>query len=115
MVLIDGDGKEIAVRHENATKIGPPELGHYNFGGTGNDKQLVYWHHCKECGTKLFATGYVEVMGGEFMSVNVRTFDLKPTGLDLKDLTELSKMTYYDGLSNTWGVKVGEPWPMGAW
>jgi hypothetical protein len=71
---------------------GEQELGDYQFGNkTG--------HHrfCRTCGVRMFTTGYLEVIGGDYVNVSLAT-------LDDADLATLSAapVQYCDGRNDAW-------------
>lgn len=62
-------------------------------------------HYCKECGVHCFAYGHLDVLGGDYVSVNVNC-------LDDVDVAEL-QIGYWDGRHNNWGAGMREtPWPV---
>ncbi|MFC6633007.1 GFA family protein [Microbulbifer taiwanensis] len=67
-------------------------LGDYQFGNRVN-------HHyfCKRCGTRTFGRGFVEEIGGDYVSVNVAALD----DVDLQQLIE-APVRYFDGRNNNW-------------
>jgi hypothetical protein len=71
---------------------GEEALGDYQFG----DKQ---GHHlfCRTCGVRPFGRGYVEAIGGDYVSINLGA-------LDEVDPTELAEapVNYADGRNNAW-------------
>ncbi|HVY48433.1 MAG TPA: GFA family protein [Minicystis sp.] len=79
----------------------------------GDDALSTYeWGHkvskrffCKHCGIHVFARGHLEVLGGDYVSVNFNTLD----GVDLRDV----KIGHWDGRHDGWdkGMKL-EPWPL---
>jgi hypothetical protein len=64
-------------------------------------------YFCKACGTHTFARGHLEVLGGDFVSVNVNCLD----DIDVGRLA----VGYWDGRHNNWqaGTKP-QPWPIDA-
>ena len=56
-------------------------------------------HHrfCKTCGISAFGTGYVEEIGGEYVSINVACLD----NIEQSELAELP-IQYFDGRNNAW-------------
>lgn len=56
-------------------------------------------HHlfCKTCGVHAFGKGYLEVLGGDYISINLACLD----DIDHKELTK-SPIRYADGLNNNW-------------
>lgn len=62
-------------------------------------------HHtfCKNCGCRPFGTGYLEELGGEFVSIAISCLDdVQPA--ELVD----APITYFDGLNNNWWNKPAE-------
>lgn len=68
------------------------DLGDYQFGSNA-----VHHHFCKTCGVAPFGKGYVEQIGGAYVSVNVACLD----GVDDSELAALS-VQYMDGRNNNW-------------
>lgn len=72
---------------------GENALSDYQFGGKNG-------HHlfCKQCGVRPFGRGYVEQIGGDYVSINLAC-------LDNASFTELADapVRYYDGRNNNWG------------
>jgi hypothetical protein len=70
----------------------------------GYKTQSATRHFCKHCGVQLYGAGYVEEIGGDFLSVNLNALD------DI-DLAEV-KVGYWDGRHDNWqaGLRDG-PWP----
>ena len=113
------DGSERVMNYKNSKTEGHKNLGVYTFGltkeGTGGEGHQVYHHHCKICGVQPFITGRLDFMGGAFVVLNLNTVDnWEELGLDLKEISEISKMTYMDG-KHDWDLQKGEPWPKQAW
>lgn len=69
------------------------DLGDYQFTKESPN------HHffCKHCGVRMFTRGYVEAIGGDFVSVTIATID----HLSDKERAELS-VRYMDGRDNNW-------------
>jgi hypothetical protein len=71
---------------------GEDALGDYQFGGKQG-------HHlfCRTCGVRPFGRGYVEEIGGDYVSINLGA-------LDDADPTELAEapVNYADGRNNAW-------------
>ena len=68
------------------------DLGDYQFG-------TMSGHHrfCKTCGVSAFGNGYVEAIGGEYVSINVACLD----DIEHSELADLP-ITYFDGRNNAW-------------
>ena len=71
---------------------GEDDLGDYQFGSKQG-------HHrfCRTCGVSLFGHGYVEQIGGEYVSVQVAALD----DLDLSELAA-APVQYMDGRNDNW-------------
>jgi hypothetical protein len=56
-------------------------------------------HHlfCRHCGVRSFGRGHLEVLGGDFVSINVACLE----GVSPAELAALS-VRYSDGLHNNW-------------
>lgn len=76
---------------------GAESLSDYQFGTFSN-------HHlfCKTCGCRLFGKGYVEEIGGDYVSIILSCLDIQP-----EELIE-APITYFDGLNNNWWNKPTE-------
>lgn len=70
---------------------GEDSLSDYQFG-TMQGHNLF----CRTCGVRPFSRGYVEEIGGDFVSVNVAALDADPT--ELAD----APVTYANGRDNDW-------------
>jgi hypothetical protein len=70
---------------------GENALSDYQFGSKSG-------HHlfCKHCGVRPFGRGYVEQIGGDFVSINVRCLE------GAEDDLATAPITLRDGKNNTW-------------
>jgi hypothetical protein len=79
---------------------GEEGLGRYEFGG-----KTAQRYFCKQCGVHCFGRGYLEQVGGDYVSVNLSC-------LDDVDVTTLA-MVYWDGRHNNWEAGPRPtPWPI---
>jgi len=71
---------------------GGGELGDYQFGTRSG-------HHlfCRHCGTRPFGRGYVEEIGGHYVSISLAALD----GVDPAELVE-APVRYFDGRNDNW-------------
>lgn len=71
---------------------GEEQLSDYQFGTRSG-------HHlfCKSCGVRPFGRGYVEQIGGDYVSIQVSTLD----NAEPAELIE-SPLKYADGRNNSW-------------
>jgi hypothetical protein len=71
---------------------GADNLSDYQFG-------TMSGHHrfCKTCGVGAFGDGYIEQIGGAYVSINVAALD----DVDPQELAALP-VTYADGRNNNW-------------
>jgi hypothetical protein len=62
-------------------------------------------HHlfCRHCGVRTFGKGYVEEMGGAYVSISVASLD----GVDPAELIE-APVNYSDGRDNAWWNRPAE-------
>jgi hypothetical protein len=62
-------------------------------------------HFCPRCGVHLFSRGHLEVLGGDFVSVNLATLDdIDPAALPV---------VYWDGRHDNWQAGPRPtPWPI---
>ena len=81
---------------------GERNLTAYEWGG-----KTAKRYFCKTCGVTCFGRGYLEQLGGEYVSVNLNALD------DI-DPAEV-KVGYFDGRHNNWEAGLSdEPWPIRA-
>ncbi len=60
---------------------------------------------CKRCGIHCFGTGHLEMLGRDFVSINMNCLD----DIDPRDL----KIGYWDGRNNNWQAGMRDaPWPL---
>jgi hypothetical protein len=81
---------------------GEESLLFYEWGG-----RVAKRYFCKTCGVHLFGKGHLDVLGGDFVSVNCNTLDdLDPSAL---------KVVYWDGRHDNWQAGSRDaPWPIKA-
>jgi hypothetical protein len=75
-------------------------LSFYEWGG-----KVAKRYFCRHCGTHCFGRGHLDILGGDFVSVNVNTLDdVDPYQLPL---------VHWDGRHNNWqaGPRPA-PWPI---
>lgn len=70
---------------------GEDRLGDYQFGTMSGHHQF-----CATCGVRTFGRGYVEELGGAFVSIQVATLDATP------DELAVAPITYGNGRDNLW-------------
>lgn len=71
----------------------PKDLGDYQFS-----KESPNHHYfCKHCGIRTHTKGYVEQIGGDFISVSIPALD----NIKASELAKL-QVKYSDGLNNNW-------------
>lgn len=71
---------------------GEAGLSDYQFGSNS-----VHHLFCSQCGVQAFGRGYLEVIGGDFYSINLACLD----DLDPTELAE-APVRYSDGRHNNW-------------
>lgn len=71
---------------------GEGELSEYQFASKSG-------HHlfCRRCGVRPFGKGYLEVLGGDYYSINLACLD----DLDPDDLAD-APVSYFDGRNDNW-------------
>lgn len=81
---------------------GEDSLSTYEWGGKIGQRKF-----CKHCGVHCFAPGHLDVLGGDYVSVNLNCLD----DFDLS----AAKLAYWDGRHNNWqaGPRPA-PWPVSA-
>ena len=73
----------------------------------GYKTQHATRHFCKHCGVQLYGDGYVEEIGGDFLSVNLNALD----DIDHSKV----KVAYWDGRHDNWQAGMRDaPWPNGV-
>ncbi|MGC4087890.1 MAG: GFA family protein [Polyangiaceae bacterium] len=79
---------------------GEESLGVYEWGG-----RISKRYFCKQCGIHCFGRGHLEVLGGDYASVNCNALD----DVDVATL----QVVHWDGRHNNWmaGPRP-EPWPV---
>jgi hypothetical protein len=82
--------------------FGQDSLTEYRRGTSPNSRFF-----CKRCGIQVFGRGFVEELGGAYVSVNVNC-------LDDVELAEVP-VGYWDGRHDNWEAGMRrEPWPVRA-
>lgn len=80
---------------------GERDLAAYEWGG-----KTAKRYFCKTCGVTCFCRGYLEQLGGEYVSINLNALD------DI-DPAEV-KVGHWDGRHDNWQAGLrDEPWPNG--
>ncbi len=77
---------------------GEKALTDYQFG-----PRVGHHYFCAHCGVRSFGRGYVEQIGGHYVSVQVLTLD----NLDPAELIA-APVRYADGRNNNWGAPPAE-------
>jgi hypothetical protein len=70
---------------------GQDDLSSYEWGAKISQRMF-----CKHCGVHVFGRGYLEQVGGDFVSVNLAVLDVEPGTL------ETLPVRYFDGLHDNW-------------
>ena len=79
---------------------GEEALGSYQWGA-----KISTRHFCKHCGIQCFGVGYLEVIGGDYVSVNLNALD----DFDVS----LLEIVHWDGRHDNWmGGPRPTPWPL---
>lgn len=81
-------------------RAGESSLSTYEWGA-----KISTRFFCKQCGVHCFGRGYLEEVGGDFVSVNLNCLDgVDPAQLDV---------IYWDGRHNNWAAGPrSTPWPI---
>jgi hypothetical protein len=81
---------------------GEASLSTYEWGGKVGQRKF-----CRHCGVHCFAPGHLEVLGGDYISINLNCLD----DFDLAT----AKLAYWDGRHNNWQAGARpSPWPVNA-
>lgn len=81
---------------------GEKNLSFYEWGG-----KTAKRYFCKTCGITCFSRGFLEQIGGDYVSVNFNALD----DVDPADV----KVSYWDGRHNNWQAGMRDkPWPINA-
>jgi hypothetical protein len=81
---------------------GEAALSSYTWGG-----KIMQRKFCKHCGVQCFGPGHLEVLGGDFVSINLSCLDDFDPGR--------IRLTYWDGRHNNWQAGQRDtPWPVSA-
>lgn len=81
---------------------GEDSLSTYEWGGRTAQRKF-----CKHCGVHCFGYGHLDVLGGDYVSINLNT-------LDDFDLSQV-QLSYWDGRHNNWMAgQRPTPWPISA-
>jgi hypothetical protein len=81
---------------------GEDSLSTYEWGGKISQRKF-----CKHCGVHCFGFGHLDVLGGDYVSINLNSLDDFDRGT--------IKITYWDGRHNNWQGGMREtPWPVVA-
>jgi hypothetical protein len=79
---------------------GEESLGQYAWGA-----RISTRFFCKGCGVHCFGRGHLDVLGGDYVSVNLNALE----GVELADL----KVVYWDGRHDNWQAGPrSTPWPI---
>ena len=79
--------------------------GEDHLGGYAWGHKVSTRYFCKTCGVQCFAKGHLDVLGGDYVSINVNALDdVDPHALPLK---------HWDGRHDNWQAGAREqPWPI---
>jgi hypothetical protein len=81
---------------------GEDSLSTYEWGGKTMQRKF-----CKHCGVHCFGFGHLDVLGGDYVSINLNTLDEFDPGQ--------IKLGYWDGRHNNWMAgQRPAPWPITA-
>ena len=81
---------------------GEADLSTYEWGHKVGQRKF-----CKHCGVQCFAPGHLDVLGGDYVSINLNS-------LDDFDLSRV-KLGHWDGRHNNWQAGPRPtPWPVSA-
>ena len=81
---------------------GDADLSTYVWGG-----KIATRYFCKHCGVSCFSRGYLEEVGGDYVSINVNALE----GVEVHQLP----LIHWDGRHNNWeGGPRETPWPIAA-
>ncbi|HTL34948.1 MAG TPA: GFA family protein [Kofleriaceae bacterium] len=79
---------------------GDADLTGYVWGGKVSTR-----YFCKHCGVQCFGKGHLDVLGGDFVSINVNALE----GVEV----HLLPLGHWDGRHNNWQAGMREtPWPI---
>jgi hypothetical protein len=70
---------------------GQDDLSSYEWGAKISQRMF-----CKHCGVHVFGRGFLEQVGGDFVSVNLAVLDVEPAALTT------IPVRYFDGLHDNW-------------
>lgn len=73
----------------------PDEMSEYRWTPAGKPEPFLTYSFCRHCGTRIYATGDHESMGGRFYALNIPTLD----DVD-KDELAVAPLTFIDNLHN---------------